>query len=124
MIPTTSECSQQQYDEVVTNEGNISMLMSGRESNASERKDDVTQIMPADCELEQCGGAGSGREFGGEGVQVGMTGLMEKDRWMGANIEKESVGHCVGEDEGLVVMSGLMVKGGGEDCGRMKQMEE
>ena len=72
----------------MTNEGNISMKMSGRESNSLERKDDVTQIMPMDCDLEQCGGAGSGREFGGEGVQVGMTGLMEKDRWMGANIER------------------------------------
>ena len=65
MIPTTSGCSQQWYEEVVTNEGNISMKISGRESNTLERKDDATQ-MSTDCELEQCGGAGSGREFGGE----------------------------------------------------------
>ena len=44
-----------------------------------------------------------------------MTGLMEMGRGMGANIEEESgVGCCVGEDEGLVDMSGLMVKGGEE----------
>ena len=94
-------------------------MVSGRESNALERNDDVTQIMPTDCELERCGGAGSGREFGGEGVQVGMTGLMEMGRLMGANIEEESgMGRCVGEDEGLVYMSGLMVKGGGEGGSR------
>ena len=36
-----------------------------------------TQIMPTDCKLEQCGEAECRRELGNEGVQVGMTGLME-----------------------------------------------
>ena len=65
-------------------------MVSGRESNASERNDDVTQIMPTDCELERCGGAGSGRKFGGEGVQMDMTGLMEMGRGMGANFKKST----------------------------------